>query len=94
MAAPTSGIDLFTDDARLNPYPLHARLRALGPVVHLPHHGVHAITRYQPARDVLGNWRLYSSAHGVTMNPAMNDELKNVITLFLDPPEHSPSTCR
>ncbi|WP_036567424.1 cytochrome P450 [Nocardia sp. BMG51109] len=86
---PVSDIDLFTDDARLHPYPLHAELRALGPVVYLSRHDVYALTRYRTIRDVLGDWQMYSSAQGTTMNPGMNADLANVITLFLDPPEHT-----
>jgi cytochrome P450 len=86
---PVSDLDLFTDEARLNPYPLYAELRALGPVVYLSRHEVYALSRYEQVRDVLGNWELYSSAEGVTMNPQLNEQLKGVITLFLDPPEHT-----
>jgi len=86
---PVSDLDLFTDEARLNPYPLHAQLRALGPVVYLSRHDVYALSRYEQVRDVLGNWELYSSAEGVFMNPQLNEQLKGVITLFLDPPEHT-----
>lgn len=87
-AAPVSDIDLFTDEARLDPYGRYGELRALGPVVHLTEHDVYALSRYQEVREVLDNWKLYSSAQGVTMNRGMNDQLKGVITLFLDPPEH------
>jgi cytochrome P450 len=86
---PVSDLDLFTDDARLRPYPLYAQLRALGPVVYLSRHDVYALSRYEQVRDVLGNWERYSSAQGVTMNPQMNEQLKGIITLFLDPPEHT-----
>ena len=86
---PVSDLDLFTDDARLRPYPLYAQLRALGPVVYLSRYDVYALSRYEQVRDVLGNWERYSSAQGVTMNPQMNEQLKGIITLFLDPPEHT-----
>ena len=86
---PVSDLDLFTDEARLNPYPAYAQLRALGPVVYLARHEVYALPRYDQVRDVLGNWERYSSAEGVTMNPQMNSQLKGIITLFLDPPEHT-----
>jgi cytochrome P450 len=79
---------MFTDDARLNPYPRHRELRELGSVVYLRAHDVYAVTRYDAVHDVLENWQRYSSAEGVTMNPGMNEQLKDVIMLFLDPPEH------
>lgn len=86
---PVSDLDLFTDDARLRPYPLYAQLRESGPVVYLSRYDVYALSRYEQVRDVLGNWELYSSAQGVSMNPQMNEQLKGIITLFLDPPEHT-----
>jgi len=86
---PVSDLDLFTDEARLDPYPRYEALRALGPVVYLREHDVYALARYREVRDVLGNWQLYSSAQGVTMNPQLNEQLKDVITLFLDPPDHT-----
>ncbi len=88
-AAAVSDIDLFTDEARRDPYPRYDALRALGPVVYLSAHDVYALPRYEEVRHVLERWQLYSSARGVTMNPQLNDQLKGVITLFLDPPEHT-----
>jgi cytochrome P450 len=86
---PTSDVDLFTDQARLGPYPLYAALREAGPVVYLSQHDVYALPRYDEVRTVLGDWRLYSSAEGTMMNSALNEQLKDHILLFLDPPEHT-----
>jgi cytochrome P450 len=86
--APACEADLFTDEARLNPYPIYAELRRLGPVVYLPRHEVYAVSRYAEVAEVLDRWALYSSAEGVTMSAQLNEALKGVITLFLDPPEH------
>jgi cytochrome P450 len=88
-AVPVSDIDLFTDESRLDPYDHYAELRSLGPVVYLTQHDMFALPRYQEVRDVLERWQLYSSAQGVTMSHQLNDQLKGVITLFLDPPEHT-----
>jgi cytochrome P450 len=87
--APSSPIDLFTDEARLDPYPRYRELRALGPVVYLTAHDVYAVPRYAEAAEVLDRWQRYSSAQGVTMNEGLNEQLKGVITLFLDPPDHT-----
>ncbi|HWC80182.1 MAG TPA: cytochrome P450 [Pseudonocardiaceae bacterium] len=89
VLAPDSDLDLFADDARLNPYPLYDQLRDLGPVVHLTRHEVYAVPRYAEAAAVLDNWQRYSSAQGVFMNPALNEQLGSLITLCLDPPEHT-----
>jgi cytochrome P450 len=87
-SAPVCEADLFTDEARLDPYPIYAELRRLGPVVYLPKHDVYALSRYAEVAEVLDRWELYSSAEGVTMSAQLNEALKGVITLFLDPPEH------
>jgi cytochrome P450 len=86
--APVSDIDLFSDEARLDLYPRYSALRQLGSVVHLPEYEVYALPRYQEVRDVLGDWELYSSAEGVTMNRELDRDLKGIM-LFSDPPEHT-----
>jgi cytochrome P450 len=86
---PTSDVDLFTDEARPDPYPRYAALREAGSVVYLSRHDIYAVPRYHEARSVLGDWRLYSSAEGTMLNPELNAQLKNQVLLFLDPPEHT-----
>lgn len=86
---PTSQIDLFTDAARLDPYPRYRELRDIGPVLYLPTHDVHAVSRFAEAVAVLDNWTRYSSAKVVFMNPQLNEQLGAVIMLCLDPPEHT-----
>ncbi|GAA5066568.1 cytochrome P450 [Nocardia callitridis] len=86
---PTSDLDLFTDAARLDPYPLYERLRALGPVVYLSKHDVYAIPRYAEACEVLDDWGRYSSARGVMMNPQLNEQLAERVMLCTDPPDHT-----
>lgn len=85
---PRSDIDLFTDDALANPYPLYRQLRALGPVVWLTANDMYAFPRYQEVRDASLNWEVFSSAEGVMMNAEINAQLKG-ITLCSDPPEHT-----
>lgn len=86
--APVSDVDLFSDEARLDPYPRYAALREAGPVVYLSRYDVYALPRYHEARDVLGNWERYSSAEGTFMNPELNEQLKGIM-LCSDPPRHT-----
>jgi cytochrome P450 len=85
--APTSDIDLHTDAALTDPYPLFAELRALGGAVWMSRYGMFALSRYDDIRTALGDWETFSSAAGVTFNEQMNETLKG-ITLHTDPPIH------
>ncbi|MGX1541249.1 cytochrome P450 [Streptomyces adustus] len=84
---PTSDVDLFADDVLLDPHPVHAELRELGPVVHLPKNDVYALTRYDAIRAALGDWESFSSA-SIAFNPAANQALTGT-SLASDPPVHT-----
>jgi len=66
---PVSDVDLYTDDARINPYPIYEELRELGPVVHLSHYNLYALSRYNEVRAALMDWRTFSSARSVFRRP-------------------------
>jgi cytochrome P450 len=85
---PVSDVDLWTDDALRDPYPLWKELRDLGPAVRLTSYDLWALPRYAEVRAALEDWETYSSAKGVTLNEKMNDTLEG-ITLHTDPPEHT-----
>jgi cytochrome P450 len=82
-----SDIDLWTDEALLDPYPLWRELRDTGPVVRLSKFGVWAMPRYKDVREALVNWEVFSSAEGVCLNEQMNEMLRGIL-LHTDPPEH------
>ena len=90
MAAqiPVDDVDLYRDEARINPYPVYQRLRDAGPVVHLTRHDLYAISRYDDVRTALMDWETFSSARSVFVDPTMNAQLEG-ITLCSDPPEHT-----
>ncbi|MFF2652243.1 cytochrome P450 [Streptomyces sp. NPDC058045] len=87
-AIPVSDADLYTPGARADPYPIYRELRALGPVVHLSRYDLYALPRYHDVRAALMDWRTFSSARGVFVDPGMNAQLEG-ITLCSDPPEHT-----
>jgi cytochrome P450 len=66
--APVSGMDLFTDQAILNPHALWRELRDSGPVVYLSANDVYAISRHAIAVEVLDDWQRYSTAQSAFMN--------------------------
>ncbi|MFB7333250.1 cytochrome P450 [Streptomyces adustus] len=84
---PTSDVDLFANDVLLDPHPVHAELRELGPVVHLPKNDVYALTRYDAIRAALGDWESFSST-SIAFNPAANQALTGT-SLASDPPVHT-----
>lgn len=84
---PESAIDLWSDEAILDPYPLYRELRDLAGAVWLSGHEMFVLTRYDDVRDALMRWHPFSSAHGVMMNPQMNEVMRGIM-LCSDPPEH------
>jgi cytochrome P450 len=59
-------IDFFTDPSLVeDPYPYFEHLRAEGPVVRLPHHGVVAVVGYDEILDVYRDTDTYSSCNSV-----------------------------
>jgi cytochrome P450 len=87
MSIPESNLDLWSDEAILDPYPRYRELRDTAAAVWLARYGMFALTRYADVRDALQQWHPYSSAHGVMMNDHTNEALRGIM-LCSDPPEH------
>lgn len=85
---PVSDVDLFADDARVDPYPIYRELRDAGPVVEMARHGHYALPRYADVRAALMDWRTFSSARSVFVDEETNRTLEG-ITLCSDPPDHT-----
>ncbi|ONI78049.1 hypothetical protein ALI144C_32215 [Actinosynnema sp. ALI-1.44] len=85
---PVADIDLWSDSALADPYPLWAELRALGPIVRLNPYGFYAAPRFASSRAVLASWQDFSSASGVMLNDETNKEQAGA-TLHSDPPQHT-----
>ncbi|WP_328563165.1 cytochrome P450 [Streptomyces coelicoflavus] len=84
---PTSDVDLFADEVVLDPYSVYTELRERGPVVHLPHNDVYALTRYDVIRGALADWESFSST-SIAFNPMANEALTGT-SLASDPPVHT-----
>jgi cytochrome P450 len=83
-----SDIDLFSDAALDNPYPLYRTLRDIGPAAYLDRHECWFIGRYDELRRALGDWQTFSSAHGIGLNPIINTAWANAL-ICIDPPLHT-----
>jgi cytochrome P450 len=81
-------VDLFTDEALADPYPIYAQLRETGPAVYLGRYDVWAISRYHDVRNALSDWRTFSSGHGNVLRDDTNQELAGRLVLTTDPPIH------
>jgi cytochrome P450 len=88
VAAPTSDLELYSDDALLDPYPCYQELRDLGGAVWLEADGLYALARFADCREALRNWPVFSSAQGVMMNDLMNQTLTGIV-LCADGEEHA-----
>ncbi len=87
LGCPSSGVDLWADDVLLDPYPVFAELRELGPVVWLERYGVVALPRFEQVYAALADWRRFSSARGVGIDDQLNSFMgENAIAS--DPPAH------
>ena len=86
---PESGIDLFTRDALLDPYPLYDELRAGGSAVWLNTLGGFAIARYAEVRTVGRDADTFSSARGVMLNDTVNTAMGGKAVICSDAPRHT-----
>jgi cytochrome P450 len=71
-APPTYDLDLYEDQALLEPYGHYKALRDLGPAVWLEAHGVYAVSRYADAKAVLADPATFHSANGIALNEPAN----------------------
>jgi cytochrome P450 len=74
MTRPELDIDLYSDAAIADPYPIYRSIRDRGPAVWLRAHGAWAIGRFEDVRAALRADALLVSGHGVAMNAMMNVE--------------------
>jgi cytochrome P450 len=85
-----------------DPYPGYERLRAEGPVVHVPEHGLWLVTTYAACLEVLGKPEVFSSSQSLSGRNLFRDHPHAAATLrsgpgyprtrtliLTDPPEHT-----
>lgn len=87
MNQPTLDIDLFSEEAIANPYPVYKQIRDEGPVVWLSQYNMWAISRYDDVRAALRADDTLLSGKGVAMNDMLN-ESGNTNSLVSDSDEH------
>ncbi|WP_306007011.1 cytochrome P450 [Aquicoccus porphyridii] len=80
-------VDLYSDDAILNPYDHYREIRERGPAVWLPRHNLWAIGRHADVRAALAANDVLISGRGVAANGKVNEIANNNI-LATDEPTH------
>ncbi len=88
MTLPSADLDLFSDAALADPYPVYAALRDLGPAVFLSRHDAWFLGRHTEVRQALSDWKTFSSAQGIGLNPIINAAWANAL-ICVDPPRHT-----
>jgi cytochrome P450 len=88
---PASDVDPYARECLIDPYPLHATLRDLGPVVRLRTYDCWAVTRYEEVNSVLLDWETFASGAGVGLANFRNEKPWRVPSIILeaDPPLHA-----
>lgn len=76
---PSLDIDLFSDEALRDPYPLYRRMRDAGEAVYLECHQVWAFARYAPVRAALRDFKRFSSSDGVGLSTEVNQMMPDMI---------------
>ena len=73
-----------------DPYPTYARLRAEAPLYRNDEHGFWALSRHADVIDGFRDTARFSSAHGVSLDPAASGPHAHRTMSFLamDPPRH------
>ena len=87
-AAPTSGIDVFSDDVLSEPYEAYRVLRDTAAVVRLTSRPLWVLARYADVRAALADAATFSSAAGVGVSDEMN-AMQAGSVLASDDPEHA-----
>ena len=94
MTLPTrvsSDLDPFSPEFRADPFAPYAQLRDLSaPIVWLTRHSIWAVSRYEPVRAVLSDWKRFSNAGGGGIKNYFLEKpwRRPSLILEVDPPEH------
>ena len=51
VGAPVYDVEFYSDEFIRDPFPHYEKMRALGPVVYIPHLNNYAVTQYAEARE-------------------------------------------
>jgi len=86
-----SGIDPYSIENIVDPYAFHHALRETAPVVTLENYGVYAVGRHEEIRQILENWKDFSSAGGSGIQDIRKPGKFRIPSKLVDadPPDHT-----
>jgi len=85
---PRAAIDIYADAVLGDPYETYRTLRDLGSAVYLESLDAWFVGRFADVRTVLNDWRTFSSAKGIGLNPIINAAWEEAL-ICQDPPVHT-----
>lgn len=74
-SAPVYDVDFYSDAFIADPLPHYRAMRALGPLVWLPHQSAYAAVQHRAVIDILRTPDLFQSGHGLSLNDDVNKRL-------------------
>ncbi|MFB7297725.1 cytochrome P450 [Streptomyces rubiginosohelvolus] len=87
LTAPSSDLDLWSEEVILHPYDHYRQLRDLGPAVWMEQYQAYVVSRYAEVYEALHDHTAFASGQGVAMNEQLNQKMKGS-ALVSDPPYH------
>src|SRR5690554_3556413 len=88
VGAPVYDEEFYSDAFIADPYPHYATMRELGPVVYIPHLDNYTVTQYAEAREVLHDWKRFSSVNAIPADDEGCAFFHGASNLVTDPPGH------
>jgi cytochrome P450 len=88
---PVLDIDPYSDEALLDPLPLHETVRCAGSVSFMPKYGVYVMGRYRDIVPMLRDWERFSSTSGSGIADIRQPEAWRAPSpiVEVDPPRHT-----
>jgi cytochrome P450 len=90
-ALPAVAMDPFSLESLRDPFPFQKALREAGSYAFLPRYNIWATGRFARVREILSDWKTFSSSGGVGLTNFHKDRPWRPPSLLLerDPPEHT-----
>jgi cytochrome P450 len=89
VSAPSTDIDIYSEEHLLNPFDNYRRLRDLGPLVWFPQYELYGVYRYADVKPYLRDHETFISGAGIGVNDMVNGIMGGQVVIASDPPLHT-----